>query len=264
MEAWGLGTFMVAAGLAVMLFEYPASPLREMFASAALRRALVGIAMGLTAVAIIYSPWGKQSGAHLNPAVTLALLRLCKVGRQDALFYIVAQFTGGAFGVALLALLFGQAFTQSPVAYLVTVPGPAGPWTAFAAEVAISCGLMLVVLIFMNSQRLAHAAGLAAGVLIAVYIAVESPLSGMSMNPARTFASAASSGIWDYLWIYLTAPILGMWLAVDLHAFFEGSTTAMCAKLDHPNQVRCIHCGYGPPAATQFAGQSSHCHQQEA
>jgi len=85
-EAAGLGVFMVSAGVFVMLFEQPGSPLHRAIASPDLRRVLIGVAMGLTAVAIIYSPWGRQSGAHLNPAVTLTFLRLGKVAPVDAMF----------------------------------------------------------------------------------------------------------------------------------------------------------------------------------
>lgn len=76
MEAWGLGTFMVSAGLFATLLEYPGSPVREAIENADLRRGLMGLAMGLTAIAIIYSPWSKQSGAHINPVVTLTFWRL--------------------------------------------------------------------------------------------------------------------------------------------------------------------------------------------
>lgn len=94
MEAWGLGTFMISAGLVVALLEYPGSPLHQMLPDAHLHRGLIGVAMGLTAVGIIYSPWGQQSGAQINPAVTLTFLRLGKIAPLDALFYILAQFKG--------------------------------------------------------------------------------------------------------------------------------------------------------------------------
>ena len=78
-EAWALGTFMVSAGACTMLSEHPSSPVRAAIADADIRRVLIGVCMGLTAIALIYSPWGKRSGAHMNPAVTLTFLRLGKV-----------------------------------------------------------------------------------------------------------------------------------------------------------------------------------------
>lgn len=246
MEAWGLGSFMIAAGVAVVLLESPDAYLHGLIADSDLRRLIVGLAMGFTAVGIIYSRWGQQSGAHINPAVTLTFLRLGKIAKWDALFYVLAQFMGGTLGVVLVLLLFQDRFAMPPVDYVRTVPGPAGVWAAFGAECLISLLLMLTVLVFMNSKRLARLTGLAAGVLVAVFIIIEAPLSGMSMNPARSFASAAPADAWDYAWIYFTAPFLGMLLAVEVYRLLHFSTTRMCAKLDHPDHRRCIHCGYEP------------------
>lgn len=246
MEAWGLGTFMVSAGIAVSLLEATASPLYGAIPDADVRRAIVGLAMGLTAIGIIYSPWGRRSGAHINPAVTLTFLRLGKIHGWDALFFILAQFTGGVLGILLVWWLLGEPFAQPPVSYVVTVPGAAGPWAAFAAEGLLSFGLMLTLLFLMNASRLEHYTGLAAGMLVATYITLEAPLSGMSINPARTFASAAPAGIWTSAWIYFIAPPLGMLGAVELYRLMRFGTAWMCAKLDHPYDRRCIHCGHDP------------------
>jgi aquaporin Z len=245
MEAWGLGIFMVSAGVVVTLLEYPGSPLQQILPDANLRRVLIGIAMGLTAIGIIYSPWGQQSGAHLNPAVTLTFWRLGKVKPWDALFYILAQFSGGTLGVLLVTLLLGHRFSAPPVDYVATLPGAHGVWIAFAAEAVISLGLMLSVLVISNSGRYARFTGICAGILVASYISMEAPLSGMSMNPARSFASAAPAGHWSELWIYFTAPLLGMLAAVEIYRRFR--RPVRCAKLDHAPHKRCIHCGYQPP-----------------
>lgn len=250
-EAWGLGIFMVAAGLAALLVEIPTSPLYTLIHDADLRQALRGIAMGLTAIGVIYSPWGKRSGAHFNPAVTLVFLRLGKIAKWDALFYVLAQFIGGMLGVLLMLLLFGDSFALPPVSYIVTVPGPPGDWLAFAAELLISLGLMLAVLILMNHKNLRHMTGLASGVLLALFITLEAPLSGTSMNPARSFASAIFGGNWASMWIYLSAPFLGMLAAVDVYHLLKFSTARMCAKLYHADGRRCIHCGYEPQSAKE-------------
>jgi aquaporin Z len=248
-EGWALGTFMVAAGLTATLMSAPASPVARALPDPMLRNVVAGLAMGLTAIAIIHSPWGKRSGAHMNPAVTLTFLRLGKVHRWDALFFIVAQVAGGMLGVLLVAAALGGAFTDAPVSYATTLPGPAGPGVAFVAELAISCGLMLTVLLLSGSARLAPFTGLAAGCLVAVYISFEAPLSGMSMNPARTFASAAPAMVWQHFWIYLAAPVLGMLIGAQLFLALRGSRGAGCGKLLHPPEVRCIHCGYEPGQA---------------
>jgi Glycerol uptake facilitator and related permeases (Major Intrinsic Protein Family) len=104
-EALGLGLFMISAcGFGVLLF-HPSSPLVQVIPGDVTRRALMGLAMGLTAIANIYSPWGRRSGAHLNPAVTLTFLRLGKLKPRDAAWYIAAQFAGGLLGTAIAALL---------------------------------------------------------------------------------------------------------------------------------------------------------------
>lgn len=257
-EAWALGTFMVSAGVAATLLGAPASPLLRMIPDPMARNILAGIAMGLTAIAIMHSGWGKRSGAHMNPAVTLTFLWLGKVQPWDAFFYVVAQIAGGALGVELVAGLLGGAFTDPPVSYAVTLPGSAGPGVAFVAEAAISCGLMLVILLLSSSTRLTPFTGIAAGCLVAVYVSLESPLSGMSMNPARTFASAAAGLIWRHLWIYLTAPFLGMLAAAQLFLALQRLRPLACAKLPHPIDARCTHCGHEPtPGSSARASASS-------
>ena len=114
--------------------------------------------------------------------------------------------------LAVWALL-GSRFADPPVKFVATLPGHAGVVTAFIAEALISFGLMLVVLITSGHARWARFTGVVAGTLVALYIWLEGPVSGMSMNPARTLASALPGGLWQSLWIYLTAPCLGMWLA---------------------------------------------------
>jgi aquaporin Z len=244
-EGWALGTFMISAGVATTLFEYPGFWLHQAIADAELRRALIGIAMGLTAVALIYSPWGQRSGAHMNPAVTLTFLRLGKIARWDAWFFIVAQCVGGILGVLLVRAVFADAFTQSPVSYIVTLPGPMGVEVAFVAEVLLSALLMAAVLWVSGSPRFERATGLCAGILVALFITFEAPLSGMSINPARTLASAVPAGIFDHLWVYCIAPPLGMLLAGEIYSRTRHRHEP-CAKLHHSLDRSCIHCGYEP------------------
>ncbi|MBI2819167.1 MAG: aquaporin [Acidobacteria bacterium] len=245
MEAAGLGFFMVSAGIFTTLLEYPGSPLHQFFASDLTRRALIGLAMGLTAFALIYSPWGQQSGAHYNPAVTLSFALLGKVRLWDTVFYITAQILGGVAGVLLVSALLGEYFRQPPISFVVTVPGAGGVWAAFAGEAAISFGLMWMVLWTGNTLSLSRYTGLLAGAMICIYITFEAPLSGMSMNPARSLASALPSGIWGSMWVYFTAPVIGMLLAVETSRFLRGRQNVLCAKLYHQNKRRCIFCGAG-------------------
>ena len=245
MEAAGLGFFLIAASVVTILLEHPLSPIRQAIPDPLLRRLIIGVAMGLTATAIIYSPWGKQSGAHLNPVVTLTFFRLGKIQGWDAFFYIVAQFIGGLLGVWLVSGWLKEAFADPAVNYIVTIPGSAGAGVAFLAELIISFGLMLMVLFVSNSPSRGQYTGLFAGILIATYIIIEAPLSGMSMNPARTLASAIPAQNWTALWVYFTAPLLGMLLASEVYVRWKGQQAVRCAKLHHHNDKRCIfHCGY--------------------
>ena len=245
MEAAELGAFMLSACVFTVLLWHPASPVQQTIANPMLRRVLTGVAMGLTAITIIYSPWGKRSGAHFNPSFTLTFFRLGKIEPWDAFLYIMAQFAGGVLGVMLAALLLGSRIGHPAVKYAATVPGPQGPWVAFIAEALIACIQMSMVLIVSNTDRLARYTGLFAAILVATYISLESPLSGMSMNPARSFGSAVPARLWNSLWIYFTAPPLGMLLAAQFYLWVRGAREVICAKLHHANDQRCIfRCGY--------------------
>lgn len=244
-EAFGLGAFMVSATLFTALLEHPASPGRRAIRSSFARRALIGAAMGLTAIALIYSPWGKRSGAHLNPSVTLTFLRLHKIELADALGYVIAQCIGGALGVLLVARLLPRIVADPAVGFVVTTPGARGLRAAFVAEAAISFLMMSVVLASSSTPATEPATGVFAGTLVALFITFEAPVSGMSMNPARTFASAIVARRWRGFWIYLLAPLAGMLLAAELRVHL--STAQMpCAKLRHDTTVPCLFCGETP------------------
>jgi aquaporin Z len=260
MESALLGLFMISACLFTVLLEHPASALHGAIRDPLARRALTGAAMGLTAVALIYSPWGKRSGAHFNPATTLTFLRLGRVAGPDALFYAVSQFAGAVGGVAIAALLLSGRGAHPAVQFAATIPGPAGVAVAFVSEVVITFLLMTVVLTVSNVPRWNRFTGVAAGACVALFITFEAPLSGMSMNPARTFGSAVASMRWDAIWIYFVAPPLGMLLAAEVRIRARGLGSVLCAKLHHENDHRCIfRCRYascGPVPAEAEGNQA--------
>src|SRR5437870_970531 len=178
-EAIGLGLFMLSACLFVALLEHPNSPLRQAMTDPFLRRIPMGLAMGLTAAGLIYSPWGQRSGAHLNPSVTLTFWRLGKVNHWDAFFYVSAQFVGAIVGVGVAATMLDAWLAHPAVSYAATVPGVGGAGVAFVAELLISFLLMTVVLTVSNRPGLNRFTGLCAGALVATCIVFEAPLSGM-------------------------------------------------------------------------------------
>jgi aquaporin Z len=234
-----LGLFMVSACVNVVVLEHPASPVHAVVTSALLRRVLVGLAMGLTAVSLIYSPWGKRCGAFMNPAMVLCFLRLGKLSFGDALGYIAAQLLGSVCGVLLAALSLPGLVSDPAVNYVVTTPS-GGVLPAFAAEFLLAFVLLNAVMTVNRSPRFAPYTGACAAVLVALFISVAAPISGMSINPARTFGSAVWAQLWSGFWIYLSAPLLGMLAGVELQRRLTSRHERLCGKLSHDETVACF------------------------
>src|ERR1700739_5028938 len=168
MEASEIGVYMVCVCAFASLLQHPASPVHHWVASGCSRRALMGMAVGATVIAIIQSPLGQQSGGHFNPAITFTFYRLGKVASWDALFYAAAQFLGATSGVAVAVYALRGAPRDRAVLYAATVPGAYGLAVAFAAEVAISFALMITILFAANRERLKRYAPYFVGALYAV------------------------------------------------------------------------------------------------
>jgi aquaporin Z len=227
-----------ACGCTVLLF-HKGSTAVHLLPSAALRRVLMGIAMGLTAIFIIHTPMGKRSGAHFNPAITLTYLRLRKISSVDAFFYVLFQFLGGVGGVGISALCFGTHLADPSVDYAVTIPGRYGTGAAFGAELFMAALLMGVVLWTSNRPKLAPYTSYSVGVLIAFYILFFAPVSGFSINPARTTGSAVFAHLWTAGWVYFTAPLLGMFGAAEIYLRVFGAEKVLCAKLQTDPKYPC-------------------------
>jgi aquaporin Z len=211
-EAWSLGMFMISATLFVVLFEHPAFHINTIISNGSVRRMCIGIAMGITAILLIYSKWGKHSGAHMNPAVTLANYFLNRISLTDTIGYMLAQIFGATIAMLILNFFFHHYLSAPSVNYIVTMPGKDGIGVALLAEFILSFIIFITVLIVSNSKLAAYT-GYIAGLLVFIFISIEAPLSGMSINPARSFGPAFVSGNWNVFWIYIVAPILGMQLA---------------------------------------------------
>jgi aquaporin Z len=245
-EAGCLGLFLIAAVAFATVVHHPDFVIRQMLPAPWARRIVMGAAMGLTAMAIIYSPAGARSGAHINPATTLTFWRLGRVHGVDAGAYIAAQFAGAVGGIFAARLLLGRWIAAPEVRFVATVPGPRGAAVAFAAEAVIAFVLMTVILHVSNHARFSRYTGVCAGLLVWAYIVVEEPLSGMSLNPARSFAPALLAGDLDVFWVYLTAPPLGMLAAAEVFVRRRSAPVVHCAKLHHHTTTRCIfRCRFG-------------------
>jgi aquaporin Z len=251
MEAAEAGLYLFFVCTYATLLWHPESPIHRYFPNPAGRRMLMGSAVSATIVAIVLSPWGKQSGAHFNPAVTFTFYRLRKMALWDAVFYCAAQLFGALAGVALASLLLQGAPGHRAVHYAATVPGTYGDAVAFVAELAVSFTLMSAILFASNHRILAPYTHYFAAIMVGAFIAFESPLSGMSANPARTFGPAAYGRYWDTLWIYFIAPPIGMLAGAEMFLAVRRGNGPYCAKLHHQNNKRCIfsHCGDDPTAS---------------
>lgn len=235
-----LGIFMISACVVVVVLQHPRSAIGPILKTPHAKRFAIGVLMGLTAVALIYSPWGQRSGAHMNPGMTLTFLVLGKMQGTDAAFYIAAQFLGGCLGVWLARLALGGLVAHESVNFAATVPGRHGLRAAWVAEFVIAFVMMTMVLWSTNYAETAPYTGILAGVLVAAFITVAAPFSGMSMNPARTLASAIPARAFRGLWVYFTAPPLAMLSAAGVYMSISGREGVYCAKVNHAGHERCI------------------------
>src|SRR5262249_39787152 len=178
---------MISACTFGTLLAHPESPVVRLVRNPTLLRTLMGLAMGSTSAALVYSKFGKRSGAHLNPSTTFTFLRLGKVEPIDVVFYISAQLGGAILGVYARSIVLGRWLAHPTVDYVVTLPGPYGYWWAFLAEIVITFLLMSVILRVSNTPKLNRYTGLFAASLVMIYISIEAPISGMSMNPGSHF-----------------------------------------------------------------------------
>jgi aquaporin Z len=199
--------------------------------------------MGTTVAAatfmIILSPFGRRSGAHINPALTLAYFSVRRIHRWDAAGYVLAQFTGSIAGVFVASLLLGRNLSDFPVQYVVTLPGHNGILFAFFAELVTSFVLMEVVLLSSNHRRLARYSPVFVALVTILYYVFSPTIAGYSVNPARSFSSALFARLWQGIWIYFVAPVLGMVAAAGLYTRTMGSARIYCAKVFHDVQSPC-------------------------
>jgi len=228
---------MLFIGVSAVAFMWaPGSPVPAI-ANPALRRLLTGLLFAGGATAVVYSPLGQISGGHINPAVTLAFWRMGKVPTRDALIYIVLQFAGAYLGAYAAGVAWGP-LTRG-VQYAATVPGDGYSWAgALAAETAITFLLVFTIFVCVNKPRIAPRTGIICGSLVALLVMIEAPVTGTSLNPARTLGPAILAPNYASLWIYFAGPALGALLAVAAYRGQWGSHT-VCAKLYHTEKYPC-------------------------
>jgi aquaporin Z len=240
-EFAGTGIMLFIGVSAVAFMWGPGSPV-PIIHNDALRRLVTGSLFAGGATLVVYSPLGQRSGAHVNPAVTLAFWRIGKVPTPDALAYVVAQVLGAIAG----AFLAGRAFhgLVADVQYAATLPGETyGTTWALVGETVITFLLVFTIFLCVNKPRIASRTGLIAGALVAVLVMIEAPVSGTSLNPARSLAPAILVPNYTSLWVYFVGPALGALIAV--RTYQGGRSSTVCAKLFHTAKYPCpFQCGY--------------------
>lgn len=220
-EALGLAIFMISACFfSAMLFSGKSS-WHHAIPDQMMRNVIMGIAMGITALLIFYSPLTAPSGSQINPAVTLTFLRLDKMCRYDALFFIIFQVAGGVSAVYVMQWLMGSILTDPPVNSAITIPGMTGTSWALVTEFTIAFITMGMVLFTSDQKNLKKYTRVFAAMLVCTWVIAAGPVSGFGMNPARSLASALPAHTWTAFWIYLLVPFAGMLLAAELYLFVE-------------------------------------------
>jgi aquaporin Z len=202
---------LIGLSLVILMFG-SGSPLVSLIPNEGLRRLITGFLFGTTGACIALSPVGKVSGAHINPAVTLAFRLMGKLDLQTTLGYIGAQLIGAVLG-SLPLLLWGA--MGSSVAFGATLPGPGVPLTrAFLGEMITTFAMVALLAVFLAFRRLRPFTPAIFPPLYALMVWAEAPISGTSTNPARSLGPSVISGQWQGWWIYWIGPLAGMLVAV--------------------------------------------------
>jgi aquaporin Z len=227
---------LVAAGLSIVIALWGHdAPLASLPLSPGARRLLNGFLFGSVGAAIAYSAIGRISGAHINPAMTLAFLLMDKMKLRDASCYIVAQLLGGAFGAACL-LMWGKMGASDR--WGASLPDTSLPlWVSVGGEAL--CTFLLVKLIFIFAARKATQpfTPLVNPPLFALLTYLEAPVSGASANPARSFGPELVGWDWSGWWVYWLGPCLGAACAVIV-------TKLEVLGRHYPQQARLFHFGH--------------------
>ncbi len=244
-----LGTaFLVFAGVSAAVFDFgTGSPLAHVLPDPSIRRLITGLLFAGSGSLVAISPLGKLSGAHINPAVSLAFWMQGKMHHFDLGGYILGQLLGAIIGSLLVVLVWGG--HAASVGYGTTVPAAVYPlWIVFLAEVSLTFLLVSSIFLFVSSHRLMRWTPLMVWILVAVMVWLEAPISGTSLNPARSFGPALVSSIWTDHWLYWVAPPLGALLAVGAFRLLTaGERDVLTGKLFHVPHYRSVFMNVSAP-----------------
>jgi aquaporin Z len=205
-ELVGTALLVFLALSAVTLDFGSGSPLASVLPNRSVRRLMTGLLLAGCGPLLTISPPGKLSGAHLNPAVSLAFWLQGKMHRHDLVGYLASQFLGAALGAGLAVLI----------------------WSVFLLEMGCTCLLVLAIFLFVSSHRLMHWTPLMTWLLVALIYWQAAPISGCSLNPARSFGPALVSWFWRDQWVYYLAAPIGRCLPSSSFGSFAWWAYTMC------------------------------------
>ena len=229
-----IGTaLLVAVGLSIVILAFgQGSPVVAYIPEAAWRRLITGFLFGTTGALIALSPLGKESGAHINPVVTLGFWMMGKLKARHVPGYLFAQFAGAAIGAA--PLLAWGAMGRS-IDFGATLPGAAyGTGWALLGETVTTFALIFGLFFFLQHRRLRNFTPALFPFLYAIMVFAEANVSGTSTNPARSFGPALISGDWHAWWVYWLGPLLGTLMGVAVYRMAGWHSSAIAvAKLHH-------------------------------
>lgn len=211
-EMTGTGLLLLIGLSSVILMFGNGNPFEVIVPSLTMRRMLNGFFFGSVGATIALSPIGKVSGAHVNPIVTMGFWLMGKLRGRTAIGYVIAQFVGAVLG-SIPLLLWGR-LGQS-ISYGVTIPGKGySNLQAILGEVATTFCLVSALCIFLGFHRLRRYTPAMIPCLFAIMVPLEAGISGISVNPARSFGPSVISGVWAGWWIYWVGPLIGGLLAI--------------------------------------------------
>jgi aquaporin Z len=224
-----IGTaLLLLGGLSFVIFMFGAgSPMARLLPDEGLRRLITGFLFGTTGALIALSPVGKESGAHINPVVTMGFWLMRKIDTAVAIGYVLSQLAGAVAG-CLPLLAWGD--MGRSVVFGATTPGlGVTAVNAFWGEVVTTFAMVALLSIFLGFRTIRPFTPGIFPPLYSFMVWAESPISGTSTNPARSFGPAVLSGQWAGWWIYWIGPVTGALLAVAACSFLAGRITV--AKL---------------------------------
>lgn len=224
---------LVAVGLSIVIFDFgQGSPLVRWLPSEGWRRLVTGFLFGSTGALIALSPLGKESGAHINPVVTLGFWLTGRLKARHAIGYVASQLAGAIVGAAPL---LGWTQMGRSVAFGATLPGVAyGARWALLGEAITTFALVFGLFLFLGRPWLRRFTPALFPPLYAVMVWLEAPISGTSTNPARSLGPALISGEWRDWWVYWLGPALGAILAVAVYQRIWGRRSPIgVAKILH-------------------------------